>query len=166
MVAFSSFPMTRRRRSAAQPSYASTMTAVVAAVLVFACVILSSVHEADAQGTTQEYDAMPRHGRSLLQDEPLKDVACDDKCQKWVRSSLVKTGEECPCFRLSSSDVLTQKDLCVCVRPVVFVCLYVFQARFLSALMVSVFMIGAIVSAMCCLAGLRTPRQFETAKEE
>ena len=85
MVAFSSFPMTRRRRSAAQPSYASTMTAVVAAVLVFACVILSSVHEADAQGTTQEYDAMPRHGRSLLQDEPLKDVACDDKCQKWVR---------------------------------------------------------------------------------
>merc|ERR1711869_114444 len=122
MVAFSSFPMTRRRRSAAQPSYASTMTAVVAAVLVFACVILSSVHEADAQGTTQDYDAMPRHGRSLLQDEPLKDVACDDKCQKW--------------------------------------------ARFLSALMVSVFMIGAIVSAMCCLAGLRTPRQFETAKEE
>ena len=98
------------------------MTAVVAAVLVFACVILSSVHEADAQGTTQEYDAMPRHGRSLLQDEPLKDVACDDKCQKWVRSSLVKTGEECPCFRLSSSDVLTQKDLCVCVRPVVCVC--------------------------------------------
>merc|ERR1719327_383957 len=39
-------------------------------------------------------------------------------------------------------------------------------ARFLSALMVSVFMIGAVVSAMCCLTGLRTPRQFETAKDE
>ena len=80
----------RSAGDAAQPSsYASnTMTTLVAAVLVFACVILSSVQEVDAQSTTQDYDAMPRHGRSLLQDEPLKDVACDDKCQKWVRFSL------------------------------------------------------------------------------
>ena len=80
-MAFSFSAVRSARRSAAQSQHEYTMTTVVAAaVLVFACVLMSYVHEVDAQGTT--------HGRSLLQDEANNDVACDDKCQKWVRFPL------------------------------------------------------------------------------
>ena len=39
------------------------------------------------------------------------------------------------------------------------------QAKVMSAFLVSGFMISVVISAMCCLGSLRTPRQFEEPKE-
>ena len=69
-----------------------TTTATLLYLVVIS--VVSAVNQVQAEESyAQNYDAMPRQTRSLLQKDEDANIACDEKCQQWVRASSPLTAQ-------------------------------------------------------------------------